>query len=59
MRTRYTQFTMINRLPKQSSLLCADYADKGYLWAVLDNSTDDIAIARPEYEEKYEFMRRT
>ncbi len=59
MRTQRTQFTMINRLPKQSSLLCANFAGNGYLWVELDNSTDSIAIARPKYEEKYEFKRRT
>ena len=59
MRTQRTQFTMINRLPKQSSLLCANFAGKGYLWAELDNSTDTIAISRPKYDQEYEFKRRT
>ncbi len=59
MRSQRTQFTMTDRLPGQSLLSCANFADNGYLWAGLDHSTDSIAISRPKYEEKYEMKRRT
>ena len=60
MRIRCTQFTMINRLPKQSSLLCANFASNGYLWAELDNViSGTMSISRPKYDQEYKWRRRT
>ena len=54
----HTQFMSMNRLPKQSSLVCANFAGMGYIWADKD-SFNDIAISRPEYDQEYEWKRRT
>ena len=60
MRTMRTQFTNLNRLPKQSSLLCANFAGMGYLWAELDNSSiSTTSISRPKYDQEYKWKRRT
>ena len=48
----------MSRLPKQSSFMCADFAGMGYIWADKD-SFNDIAISRPEYDQEYEWKRRT
>ena len=57
MRTMRTQLMNIDRLPKQSWFVCADFADAAFNNVVVDK--DSIAISRPKYDQEYEFKRRT
>ncbi len=59
MRTRCTQFTNIDRLPKQSWFVCANFAGIRYDLVGMDRDNDSTTISRSDYEEKYEFKRRT
>ena len=52
-----TQLMNIDRLPKQSWFVCANFADVAFNNVVVDK--DSIAISRPKYEQEYEFKRRT
>ncbi len=57
MRTMRTQLMNIDRLPKQSWFVCADFADVAFNNVVVDK--DSIAISRPKYDQEYEFKRLT
>ena len=57
MRTMRTQLMNIDRLPKQSWFVCADFAKAAFNNVVVDK--DSIAISRPKYDQEYEFKRRT
>ena len=57
MRTMRTQLMNIDRLPKQSWFVCANFVDVAFNNVVVDK--DSIAISRPKYEQEYEFKRRT
>ena len=57
MRTMRTQLMNIDRLPKQSWFVCADFTGIAFDNVVVDK--DSIAISRPKYDQEYEFKRRT
>ena len=57
MRTMRTQLMNIDRLPKQSWFVCADFAIAAFNNVVVDK--DSIAISRPKYDQEYESKRRT
>ena len=52
-----TQLMNIDRLPKQSWFVCADFTGIAFDNVVVDK--DSIAISRPKYDQEYEFKRRT
>ena len=57
MRTMRTQLMNIDRLPKQSWFVCADFTGIAFNYDGKDK--DSIAISRPKYDQEYEFKRRT
>ena len=57
MRTMRTQLMNIDRLPKQSWFVCADFTGIAFNYDGMDK--DSIAISRPKYDQEYEFKRRT